>query len=190
MFFYAKRGNVKNKKDDFMEFDSKTLNLLLKNNELNRFVNDEKITDEFSDFFAKKYCEYLQENIGDFKEDFLIEDAVSAGLYFGFYFDNFSFWITEKKEELVSFIEANRLTFLRVTERFLLNIMNASDLEGVFVIKDEILKRLLFFCKSNGVNNKCENSFITVLFYAFLLGASQGRTVTAPIPKRDRFLKE
>lgn len=163
-----------------MELNSKTLNLLLENDELNRFVNDEKITDEFLDFFAKKYCEKLQENIGDF----LIEDAISAGIYFGFYFDNFSFWIPEKKEELVSFIEEHKLTFLRVTKEFLLTVLRASDVEDIFAVKDEILKEMASFCKSNGVNNDCDDMFITVLFYAFLLGASQGRTVTVPVPKK------
>ena len=170
-----------------MELNSKTHNLLLENHELNRFVNDEKITGEFLDFFAKKYCEILQENIGDFKEDFWVEDAICAGLYFGFYFDNFRFWIPEKNNELVSFIEEHRQSFVRATKDFLLSIMRASDVEDVFVIKDEILKELLFFCESNGINNEtADNSFLTVLFYAFLLGASQGRSVTIPIPKKER----
>lgn len=170
-----------------MELNSKTLNLLLENNELNRFVNDEKITDVFFDFFAKKYCENLQENIGDFKDDFLIENAISAGIYFGFYFDNFSFWISEKKGELVSLIKENKFTFLKVTKEFLLSVMRASDVEDIFAIKDEILKELIFFCESNCINNKLsDNGFMTVLFYSFLLGASQGRSVTIPIPKKER----
>ena len=174
-----------------MELNSKTINFLLEKERLKSFVNDEKITDVYFDFFAKKYCEKLQEIIGDFKEDFkedfLIEDAITAGIYFGFYFDNFRFWIPEKKEELVSFIEAHKLSFLRVTKEFLLSVMRASDVEDVFVIKDEILKELLFFCESNGINNEtADNSFLTVLFYAFLLGTSQGRSVTIPIPKKER----
>ena len=170
-----------------MELNSKFLNLLLENDELNRFVNDEKITDNFLDFFAEKYCEKMQDNIGCFEEDFLIEDAISAGIYFGFYFDNFSFWIPEKKEELVSLIEECRFTFLRVTKEFLLSIMRASDVEDAFAFKDEILKELVFFCESNGINNEtADNSFLTVLFCAFLLGASQGRSVTIPIPKKER----
>jgi hypothetical protein len=181
------RGNVKNKKDDFMELNSKTLNWLLENNELNRFVNDEKITGEFLDFFAKKYCEKIQNNIGYFEDDFLVEDAISAGIYFGFYFDNFRFWIAEKKEDLVSFIEVHRQSFVRATKDFLLSIMRVSDVDDVFAFKDEILKELVFFCESNGINNgTADNSFLTVLFYAFLLGASQGRSVTIPIPKKER----
>ena len=150
-----------------------------------------KITNEFLDFFAKKYCEIIQDNTGNFKEDFLIENAISAGLYFGFYFDNFSFWISEKKGELVSLIKENKFTFLKVTKEFLLSVMRASDVEDIFAIKDEILKELVFFCESNCINNKLsDNGFMTVLFYGFLLGASQGRTVTIPIPKRNRFINE
>ena len=129
----------------------------------------------------------MQEIIGDFKEVFLIEDAITAGIYFGFYFDNFRFWIPEKNNELVSFIEEHKLSFLRVTKEFLLSVMRASDVEDVFAIKDEILKELIFFCESNCINNKLsDNDFITVLFYSFLLGASQGRSVTIPIPKKER----
>ena len=170
-----------------MELNSNIVNLLLENNELNRFVNDEKIEDIFLDFFAKNYCENLQNNIGYFEEDFLIEDAIMAGVYFGFYFDNFSFWIPEKSDELIGFIEEHRLTFLRAAREFLLTILRASDIKDIFTVKDEILKELVFFCKSNGINNKLsDNGFMTVLFYAFLLGASQGRSVTIPIPKKER----
>lgn len=166
-----------------MELNSKTINFLLENERLKSFVNDEKITDEFLDFFAKNYCE----NIGDFKEGFLIEDAITAGIYFGFYFDNFRFWIPEKNNELVSLIKENKFTFLKVTKEFLLSVMRASDVEDIFAIKDEILKELVFFCESNGINNEtADNSFLTVLFCAFLLGASQGRSVTIPIPKKER----
>ncbi|MBR5202569.1 MAG: hypothetical protein IKW45_04830 [Clostridia bacterium] len=168
-----------------MELNSKTINFLLENERLKSFVNDEKITNEFLDFFAKNYCENLQENIGDFKEAFLIENAISAGIYFGFYFDNFSFWISEKKDALVSFIEEHWQSFVRATKDFLLSIVRASDVEDIFAIKDEILKELVFFCKSNDIAYKlADNSFVTVLFYAFLLGASQGRTVTVPVPKK------
>ncbi len=170
-----------------MKINSKILNSLLKDERLKAFVNEEKIEDDFLDFFAKKYCEKTRDYIGDFEEDFLIQDTILTGIYLGFYFDNFSFWIPDKMPELLSFIEEHKLTFVRTTKDFLLTILRVSDVENIYTVKDEILKELTYFCKKNSIDIKSEEyEFITVLFHAFILGASQGRTVTLPLPSRAK----